>query len=101
LGLIFNETITREQAKRVISEIIGTSRMPDQVVEALGLHQLSDEPELDHVVELVIRENPNAVSDYQAGKRQAIAALLEAVRRQTGGSANMKLASELLRKRLS
>jgi aspartyl-tRNA(Asn)/glutamyl-tRNA(Gln) amidotransferase subunit B len=66
-------------------------------VADLGLAQVSDESELKQVVERVIGENPKAVADFRSGKQQAIGALLAGVRQATGGSANMGLASKILR----
>jgi Asp-tRNA(Asn)/Glu-tRNA(Gln) amidotransferase B subunit len=51
-------------------------------------------------VEHVLAESGQAVLDFQAGKQQAIGALLREVRAATGGTANMKVARELLLRRL-
>jgi aspartyl-tRNA(Asn)/glutamyl-tRNA(Gln) amidotransferase subunit B len=63
----------------------------------LGLAQVSDETELRQVIGRVIEENPKAVADFRSGKNLAIGALLAGVRQATGGSANMALASKILR----
>jgi aspartyl-tRNA(Asn)/glutamyl-tRNA(Gln) amidotransferase subunit B len=61
---------------------------------------VSDEARLAEVVERVIAENPRAAADFRSGKQQALGALLAGVREATGGSANMRLASDILRRRL-
>ena len=78
IGLVVAGTINREQ----------------------GLAQVSDEAQLGVVVERVIAENPRAAADFRSGKQQALGALLARVKEATGGSANMRLAAELLRNRL-
>ena len=40
------------------------------------------------------------LADFKAGKQKAIGALVGKVKQATGGKANLKLAGDLLRKRL-
>ena len=70
------------------------------IVQEGNLAQVSDESALEAVVERVLAENPQAVADYRAGKRQALGALLGALKAATGGTANMTVASQMLRDRL-
>ena len=97
IGLVVDGTINRDQGVKVLEEAQASGRSPRQIVVDLGLAQVSDEAQLKKVVERVIAENPRAAADYRAGKQQAIGALLAGVRQVTGGSANMALASRILR----
>jgi aspartyl-tRNA(Asn)/glutamyl-tRNA(Gln) amidotransferase subunit B len=98
--LVVNGTINREQGVKVLEEAQVSGRSPRQVVSDLGLAQVSDEAELGRVVDRVIEDNPRAAEDFRSGKQQAIGALLAAVKQATGGSANMGLASKIIRDRL-
>jgi aspartyl-tRNA(Asn)/glutamyl-tRNA(Gln) amidotransferase subunit B len=98
--LVVDGTINREQGVKVLEEAQVSGRSPGQVVGDLGLAQVSDEAELGRVVDRVIDENPRAVADFRSGKQQAIGALLAAVKQATAGSANMGLASKMIRDRL-
>jgi aspartyl-tRNA(Asn)/glutamyl-tRNA(Gln) amidotransferase subunit B len=100
IGLVVAGTINREQGVRVLEEAQASGRAPGEIVREKGLAQVSDEAQLGVVVERVIAENPRAAADFRSGKQQALGALLARVREATGGSANMRLASELLRHRL-
>ncbi|HEY4867990.1 MAG TPA: Asp-tRNA(Asn)/Glu-tRNA(Gln) amidotransferase subunit GatB [Candidatus Dormibacteraeota bacterium] len=100
IGLVVAGTINREQGVRVLEEAQASGRAPGAVVRELGLAQVSDEAQLGVVVERVIAENPRAAADFRSGKQQALGALLAGVKEATGGSANMRLAAELLRHRL-
>ena len=53
------------------------------------------------IVDRVLAENPQAVADFNAGKRAAIGALIGKVKQASGGTANLKLAQELLDDRLN
>jgi aspartyl-tRNA(Asn)/glutamyl-tRNA(Gln) amidotransferase subunit B len=100
IGLVVAGTINREQGVRVLEEAQASGRAPGEVVREQGLAQVSDEAQLGLVVEQVIAENPRAAADFRSGKQQALGALLARVKEATGGSANMRLAAQLLRHRL-
>jgi aspartyl-tRNA(Asn)/glutamyl-tRNA(Gln) amidotransferase subunit B len=65
-----------------------------------GAGELVDATDLPAIVDRVLAENPQAVADYRAGKQQAIGALIAGVRAATGGTADLKLAAQLLRERV-
>jgi aspartyl-tRNA(Asn)/glutamyl-tRNA(Gln) amidotransferase subunit B len=100
IGLVVAGTINREQGVKVLEEAQSSGRAPGELVRERGLAQVSDEARLAEVVERVIAENPRAAADFRSGKQQALGALLAGVREATGGSANMRLASDILRRRL-
>jgi aspartyl-tRNA(Asn)/glutamyl-tRNA(Gln) amidotransferase subunit B len=101
IGLVVGGTINRDQGLQVMAEAQESGRSPAEIVRERGLAQVSDEAALAEVVEAAVAESPQAVADFKAGKQQAIGALLAVVKAKTGGRANMKLASQLLRNRLS
>ncbi len=100
IRLVVEGTINREQGLQVLEEAQASGRPPGELVRERGLTQVSDEAALAGVIEQVLAENPRAVADVRAGRQQAIGALLGQVRQATGGRANMKLATEMLRRRL-
>jgi aspartyl-tRNA(Asn)/glutamyl-tRNA(Gln) amidotransferase subunit B len=100
IGLVIDGTINREQGLEVLEEAQASGRTPADIVRERGLSQVSDESEMAVVVDRVIAENPQAVADYRAGKKQAIGALMGKVRAATGGRADPRLATRLLQSRL-
>jgi aspartyl-tRNA(Asn)/glutamyl-tRNA(Gln) amidotransferase subunit B len=100
IDLVERGRINREQGLEVLAAAQAEGRAPAEIVRERGLEQVSDEAVLAGVVDRVIAENPKAAADVRAGKQQAIGALMKQVREATGGQANAKLASELLRSRL-
>ena len=52
------------------------------------------------VVDALIAEDGQAIRDYRAGNQRALGALMAEIKQRTGGRANMKVASSLLRERL-
>ena len=100
IRLVVEGAINREQGVQVLGVAQSGARRPRDIVRELGLAQVSDETQLAEVVERVLAENPQAAADFRAGKQQAIGALLARVKEATGGRANMKVASGMLRERL-
>jgi aspartyl-tRNA(Asn)/glutamyl-tRNA(Gln) amidotransferase subunit B len=98
--LVADGQINRDQGREVLAEVAGNGRSPAEVVSARGLAQQSDATELEGLVREVIATNPRAVSDYQAGKKQALGALMADLKKKAP-AANPKVASDLLQKLLS
>jgi aspartyl-tRNA(Asn)/glutamyl-tRNA(Gln) amidotransferase subunit B len=100
IELVVSGTINRDQGRQVLQEAQASGRRPGEIVSESGLAQVSDRSALEGIVEQVLAENPQAVADFRAGKQQALGALLGKLKAATGGTANMKVASQLLRDRL-
>jgi aspartyl-tRNA(Asn)/glutamyl-tRNA(Gln) amidotransferase subunit B len=92
--------ITRDQGREVLLESVETGRTPAEIVAEHGFRQTSDEAELRVIAEAVIDANPKAVSDYRAGKTQAIYVLVKDLRTRAP-QANPKVANEVLTKLLA
>jgi aspartyl-tRNA(Asn)/glutamyl-tRNA(Gln) amidotransferase subunit B len=97
--LVTNGDITRDQAREVLAESVESGRTPAEIVAEHGFQQVSDESELLVLAQAVIDGNPKAVADYRGGKKQAMQALMQDLRRRAPHS-NPKVASELLLKLL-
>jgi Asp-tRNA(Asn)/Glu-tRNA(Gln) amidotransferase B subunit len=99
---LFGEgTISSAGAKVALVEAFATGASIEDVVEARGLRQVSDAAALRSVIDEVIRENPEPVSQFKGGKEGALNALVGQVMKKTKGAANPKLAADLIRTRLS
>jgi aspartyl-tRNA(Asn)/glutamyl-tRNA(Gln) amidotransferase subunit B len=101
LTLLDGGTINGPTAKELLAEMYVAGGDPDAVVRERGLAQLSDQTELEAVVQAAIAANPAAANDFRAGKQQALGQLMRHVKEATGGRADMPLVNRLLRERLS
>jgi aspartyl-tRNA(Asn)/glutamyl-tRNA(Gln) amidotransferase subunit B len=88
----------RDQGRAIAVRMLAGASFADA---SAGKAQLTDESELAAIVDRVLAESPQAVADYRAGTQAAIGALIGKVKQASGGTANLKLAGELLRDRLS
>ena len=98
--LVSDSRINRDQGRDVLQESVASGRAPAAIVSDRGLAQQSDATALESVVREVISANPRAASDYQAGKTQALGALMADLKKRAP-EANPKVANELLRRLLS
>jgi len=100
LKLIDNGTISGKIAKTVFEEMFKTGKKPEEVVKEKGLVQISDQSEIDAMVDQVLAANPKSVEDYKAGKEKAIGFLVGQVMKLSKGKANPGMVNELLREKM-
>ena len=98
--LVADGTISGKQAKEVFAEISLTDEKPLQVVERLGMRQVSDISELETIIDGVLAANPSQVEQFRAGKAGLIGYFVGAVMRETKGQANPAVVNDLLTRKL-
>jgi aspartyl-tRNA(Asn)/glutamyl-tRNA(Gln) amidotransferase subunit B len=98
--LIENGTISSSIAKDVFGKMLDSGRSAADIVHSEGLAQIGDESALLAAVRQVIAGNATAVAQYHAGKGATFGFLVGQVMKSTGGKANPKLASQLLKREL-
>ncbi len=99
--LVDQKRISSTQAKEVYEIMLADGRMPQAIVEKDGFSVLSDQSELEPVIDSIIQTNPKVVEDYLAGKTTVLQYLIGLVMAQTKGKADPSLARQLLEKKLS
>ena len=99
IKLVTDGKITRNQGREVLAESSTTGTPPLAIVSQRGFAQVSDESEIQAIVEAVMAANPKAVEDYRAGKKQALGALMANVKAKAP-QANPKVSSDVLRRLL-
>ncbi|MFC2034614.1 Asp-tRNA(Asn)/Glu-tRNA(Gln) amidotransferase subunit GatB [Chloroflexota bacterium] len=101
-GLIVfsHSSINTSIAKSVLGEMYDTANEAANIISQRGLSHISDTEEVAEVVSQVIQSNIEAVTDYKAGKEQALKFLIGQIMKATRGRASPQLANELLKKKL-
>ncbi|MFA5779013.1 MAG: Asp-tRNA(Asn)/Glu-tRNA(Gln) amidotransferase subunit GatB [Elusimicrobiota bacterium] len=100
IKLISDGTISGKIAKTVFEQMYNTGKIASEIIKEQGLVQISDEKEIEKLVDEAIAENQKAVAEYKSGKQQAIGALVGSVMKKSRGQANPKLVNEILKKKL-
>jgi len=67
VSLVADGTVSRNQAKEVLTEGLRSGAAPREIVAARGLAQVSDEGELARVVAQVLEAHADVASEYRAG----------------------------------
>ena len=93
---VVNSSVAKEVFEKVFSEDVD----PEQYVEEHGLKTVHDEGALKAVLEQVIADNPQAVSDYRGGKEKALGALVGQTMKAMKGKANPGMVNQMLREML-
>lgn len=98
--MVFEGKINQFSGKSTLEEMFRTGMTAKEIVAARGLEQISDEKEIQEVVDQVIAANADQVEEYFQGKQAISQWLLGQVMRMTGGRANPAVAREILEKKL-
>jgi len=96
LSLIDKGTVSGPAAKAVFEEMFHTGKRAGEIVAEKKLSQISDSTEVRELVKQVVADNPKAVSDYKAGKQQALTFITGQVMKATRGRANPALVKDIL-----
>ena len=93
--IIDKGTISNSIGKKVLDELFENPKSPMEIVKEKGWIQISDEGEIKQIVEQIIKDNPQSVSDYKAGKDRALGFLVGQAMKATKGKANPQLLNKL------
>jgi aspartyl-tRNA(Asn)/glutamyl-tRNA(Gln) amidotransferase subunit B len=97
IRLIDGGTISTTVAKGVFEQMYGSGQEAAAIVEAQGLAQVSDDGALHTIVQQVVAALPDAVAQYRAGKKATFGFLVGEAMRASGGKADPRRLSQLLR----
>jgi aspartyl-tRNA(Asn)/glutamyl-tRNA(Gln) amidotransferase subunit B len=98
--LIFIGEISSSGAQEVLKEMFRTGADPSQIIEKKEIRQVSQEKDLEEIVEKIIKNNPAAARDYKKGKENSLQFLIGQVMRESKGRANPQVVEKILRKKL-
>jgi aspartyl-tRNA(Asn)/glutamyl-tRNA(Gln) amidotransferase subunit B len=96
LALIEKGEISNTAGKEVFEEMFNTGKSPKDIVKEKGLTQISDSGAIEKIVQEILDNNPQSITDYKAGKTQAAGFLMGQVMKASKGKANPQAAKELL-----
>jgi aspartyl-tRNA(Asn)/glutamyl-tRNA(Gln) amidotransferase subunit B len=92
--------ISSSAAKQVFKVMYEKGADAHEVIEELGLTQVSDEGAIETAVDAVIAANEKAVTDFKAGEQKSFGFLVGQVMAHMKGKANPQVVNEMLKKKL-
>jgi len=93
--------ISNKIAKSVFDEMFATGKQPQEIIKEKGYVQISDQGQLQAVIEKVVANNPGSVEDYHNGKEKALGFLVGQIMKETKGQANPQLLNNLIKEYLA
>ena len=98
--LIESGEISSKIAKIVFEEMLFSARKPEEIIEKKGLKQVSDSYELGRIIDELLKENPEQVEQYRAGKTKVFGFFVGQIMKKTEGKGNPVLINSLLKEKL-
>jgi aspartyl-tRNA(Asn)/glutamyl-tRNA(Gln) amidotransferase subunit B len=100
ITLVYQNKVNSSAAQKILKVMFDQGSDPSQVMESENLGQLSDETELEKIVDLVIKNNPEQVTKYQNGKTNVFQFFVGLVMKESKGKANPEIVHKLLKSKL-
>ena len=97
---ISDNTISGKIAKEVLEAIWESGEDVAKIIEGKGLQQISNESELEAIVDQIIKDNPSQVAAYKSGKEKLFGFFVGQAMKATQGKANPGLVNMILKKKL-
>lgn len=100
ISLVEKGTISNTIAKKVFVDMFETGKDPEKIVEEKGLVQITDEAAIREIVNKVLDENPQSVTDFKNGKTKAVGFIVGQVMKASKGKANPQMVNKLVEEEL-
>lgn len=100
IKLIDEGTISGKIAKDIFVEMYSTGASATNLIDKMGLKQVSDTGEIEKAVDKIISEQTANVEKYRAGKVQLFGFFVGEVMKSMKGKANPAMVNDLLKKKL-
>ncbi|MCE9646330.1 MAG: Asp-tRNA(Asn)/Glu-tRNA(Gln) amidotransferase subunit GatB [Chloroflexi bacterium] len=96
IDMVTDKTVSGNSGKIVLNEMLKNGGVPQEIVKAKNLAQVSDTGFIQEAIEKILSDNPGEVEQYLAGKETIVQWLMGQVARSTKGKADPNVAKELL-----
>lgn len=96
LALVKAGKISSTSAKEVFSEMVKSGKRALEIVENLGLEQVSDSGAIEEIVSKIVSSNPNEAERLKGGDNKLVGFFVGQIMRESKGKANPQLAQKIL-----
>ncbi|BCX79682.1 Asp-tRNA(Asn)/Glu-tRNA(Gln) amidotransferase subunit GatB [Campylobacter sp. 19-13652] len=97
---IEDSTISQKAAKEVLDEMLQSSASVDDIIEAKGLKQVSDDGAILAIIDAILAANADKVAEYKSGKDKLFGFFVGQVMKEGKGAFNPAKVNELLSSKL-
>jgi aspartyl-tRNA(Asn)/glutamyl-tRNA(Gln) amidotransferase subunit B len=92
--------ISGPTAKTILQEMFETGNSAQDILQAKGLTQVSDEVVLEGFIDEVMAKSPTQLAQYRSGKEAVFGFFVGQVMKASGGKANPAKVNDLLKRKL-
>ena len=100
IGLTDKGAVSGKQAKEIFSQMVSSGDSAREIVEKKGISQISDQSEIEAIVQDILDKHPDELARLKAGEDKLMGFLVGQVMKASQGKANPKVVNEILRKNL-
>ena len=93
-------TISGKIAKEIFEKLWSSDNEVDEIIQSEGLEQVTDDKEIESIIDEVINNNPKQLEQYRSGKDRLFGFFVGQVMQASQGKANPKQVNDILRKKL-
>ena len=97
---IQDSTISGKAAKEVLDVLVGEGGDVDEVIDRLGLKQVSDDGAILSIIDEILAANEDKVAEYRGGKEKLFGFFVGQVMKASKGRANPAKVNALLKSKL-
>jgi aspartyl-tRNA(Asn)/glutamyl-tRNA(Gln) amidotransferase subunit B len=101
VAIVDQGVVSSTVAKEVFEKMWTTGRDAQSIIDAEGLSQIGDESALQALVADILGRHSDVAAQYRAGKTATLGFLVGQVMKASGGKANPKVVSDLVRRALA
>jgi len=99
LQLLKQQKITEQQAKKILNDFFPKSFSPS--IKVKGNEKITDEKEIEILIEKILKENKKAIADYLAGEESALNFLIGQIMKESKGRADIKIIRKIITKKIN
>ena len=93
-------TISGKIAKEIFEKLWSSDSEVDEIIKSEGLEQVTDDKEIESMIDEVINNNPEQLEQYRSGKDRLFGFFVGQVMKASQGKANPKQVNDILRNKL-
>lgn len=101
IDMLESGKINNHAAKEIFITVAQTGNDPVEIVKEKGLEQIGSADELEKIIQKIIDENPNQVTEFRGGNQRLIGFFVGQAMKHTQGNGNPKMIQDILRKLLA
>jgi aspartyl-tRNA(Asn)/glutamyl-tRNA(Gln) amidotransferase subunit B len=97
IAMVNQGAVSITSARRVFTEMLDSGKPPQQIVNELGLTQVSDDDQITQWATEIVAAHPDVVAKYRAGDTKVFGFLMGELMKKSKGKAEARRANEVMR----